>query len=51
MQLGRLDDAESMFRGAIENNPGYVEAMKSLAVTLQAKNQVGRRAVCAYTMV
>lgn len=33
-----------MLRGAIENRPGYFTAMTALGVTLQAKNQVGRRA-------
>ncbi|CAM9959572.1 unnamed protein product [Ectocarpus sp. 12 AP-2014] len=39
-QLWRLDEAESMLRGAIENRPGYHSAMTSLGVTLQAKDQL-----------
>lgn len=42
-QLWRLDEAEAMLRGAIENRPGYSSAMTSLGVTLQAKNQASRR--------
>ncbi|CAN0411435.1 unnamed protein product, partial [Ectocarpus sp. 12 AP-2014] len=39
-QLWRLDEAESMLRGAIENRPGYHSAMTSLGATLQAKDQL-----------
>ncbi|CAM9740156.1 unnamed protein product, partial [Scytosiphon promiscuus] len=39
-QLWRLDEAESLLRGAIANYPGYFSAMVALGVTLQAKEKV-----------
>ena len=47
-QLGRLDEAESMFRGAIDNRPGYGLAMTSLGMNLDTQNQVRRRALSTH---
>lgn len=40
LQLWRLDEAESMLKRAIKARPGYVSAITSLGVTLQASGKV-----------